>query len=58
MLTILENPLSEVKENAIRIIYNSEGETKVIEMDLTDPLMVTLGEVLIAYQNLIRGKQV
>ena len=58
MITILENPLAEVKENAIRIIYNSEGETKVIEMDLTDPLMVTLGEVLIAYQNLIRGKQV
>ena len=58
MITILENPLAEVKENAIRIIYNSEGETKVIEMDLTDPLMVTLGEVLIAYQNLIRVKQV
>ena len=58
MITILENPLAEVKENAIRIIYNSEGVTKVIEMDLTDPLMVTLGEVLIAYQNLIRGKQV
>ena len=58
MITILENPLAEVKENAIRIIYNSEGETKAIEMDLTDPLMVTLGEVLIAYQNLIRGKPV
>ena len=58
MITILENPLAEVKKEAIRIIYNSEGATKVIEMDLTDPLMVTLGEVLIAYQNLIRGKQV
>ena len=58
MITILENPLAEVKKEAIRIIYNSEGITKVVEMDLTDPLMVTLGEVLIAYQNLIRGKQV
>ncbi|MEI6901161.1 MAG: hypothetical protein WCL00_14890 [Bacteroidota bacterium] len=58
MITILENPLGEVKKNAIRIIYNSEGVTKVVEMDLTDPLMVTLGEVLIAYQNVIRGIQV